>query len=153
MTWLSDQDSNNEEKIWMNVRGNIGFFKRYLITLVPKSDLYKLFTGQMPDVKYVDGRPFLNRDPEAFKNVIFYLANKMSIPKLDNFRHTQLLDELDYWKIPYHIPTELEKLDAIFKKAPQFVSKSCLQKWTDDVHALDIAKLSQKHVFVIQESL
>jgi hypothetical protein len=33
-----------------------------------------------------------------------------------------MLDELDYWKIPYHIPTELEKLDEIFKKTPQNTS-------------------------------
>ena len=79
MGWIKNP-ADKEGKIWLNVRGNIGYFKKQLLDLVPESDLFKWFTGQMPDVKYVDDKPFLNKDPEGFKNVILYLANGMVLP-------------------------------------------------------------------------
>lgn len=87
----------------------------------------------MPDVKYVDDKPFLNKDPEGFKNVIMYLANGMVLPQLDNFRHKLLLEDLDFWKITYHIPTAEERMEEIFKKTPQGTSKAALLKWTDEL--------------------
>lgn len=44
MNWIKNP-ADKEGKIWLNVRGNIGYFKKQLLDLVPESDLYKLFTG------------------------------------------------------------------------------------------------------------
>jgi len=152
MTWIKNP-ADKDDLIWLNVRGNIGFFKKQLLDLVPDSDLFKLFTGQMPDVKYIDGKPFLNKDPEGFKNVISYLANGMVLPKLDNFRQGLLLEDLDFWKITYHIPTAIEKMDEVFKKVPQRTSKAALSKWVDELGHLEIAKMVQKKMITVDLEL
>lgn len=105
----------------------------------------------MPDVKYIDGKPFLNKDPEGFKNVILYLANGMVLPKLDKFRHDLLLEDLDFWKISYHIPTAAEKMDDVFKKPPQGCSRAASLKWVDDLGDLDVPKLIKKRILEVDD--
>jgi hypothetical protein len=53
----------------------------------------------------VEGIPFLDKDPETFKNVIIYLANGLNLPKLDKVKMKKLTKELEYWRIQFYILT------------------------------------------------
>jgi hypothetical protein len=63
-----------------------------------------MFQGKL-NIQMVEGMPFLDKDPETFKNVVTYLANGMNLPKLDKSEMKKLTKELDYWRIPYYILT------------------------------------------------
>lgn len=102
MTWICDQEAeDHNEKYWVNIRGNIGYLRKTLIDLVPESGLAQLFNNK----NGAEEMPFLDKDPESFKNVVRYLANGCQVPKLDKNEMKLLAKELDYWRIPYNILT------------------------------------------------
>ena len=82
MSWIDQDASDDHEKYWVNIRGKMGFLRKSLIDQVPESSLAQLFTGKIK-CQMVEGTPFLDKDPETFKNVVIYLANGMNLPKLD----------------------------------------------------------------------
>ena len=65
MRWICDPDADeeNDEKYWVNLRGNIGFLRKSLIEKIPESSLAAMFEGKLKSTKYVEGLPFLDKDP------------------------------------------------------------------------------------------
>ena len=64
------------------------------------SDLEKLFSGNFKH-KIIDGKVFLDRDGEVFKQVINYLRNgRKQIPVFsDKYDENMFHKELKFWKI------------------------------------------------------
>ena len=80
-----------------------------------------MFSGRH-NLKKIDGKVFIDRDPETFKMLINYLRNNLVVPpplKHQNDR-IQLNQELEFWGLnQYRIPSENENLlISKFEKFP-----------------------------------
>ena len=75
-----------EEIIQLNVSGvTEGFLvTKELMKSVPGSYLDAMFSGKFP-LKKMDGKIYLNRDPEIFKLVLRYLRNQVHPTSLDKY--------------------------------------------------------------------
>lgn len=68
-----------------------------LLCTVKESALEAMFSGRHT-LKKIDGKLFIDRDPEAFKNLISFLRNNCQILPIDNKKEKFLfIEELKYW--------------------------------------------------------
>ena len=128
MTWIDQEADDEHEKYWVNIRGKIGYLRKSLIDKVPESSLAQLFTGKIK-CQMVEGIPFLDKDPETFKNVVIYLANGLNLPKLDKVKMKKLTKELEYWRIQFYILTMEEQLENVMTSVPENCDKKAVKEW------------------------
>ena len=75
----------SDEIIDLDVSGVTAGFRvrRSLLCQVPGSALAAMFSGRH-ELKKVNGKIFLDRDPEVFKLVVSYLRNYQRLPEIED---------------------------------------------------------------------
>ena len=70
---------------------------RSMLCTVKGSALEAMFSGRH-ELPKVDGKIFINRDPEIFKSVINYLRNNLRLQKINDDEKLDLvMMELEFW--------------------------------------------------------
>ena len=87
----------DDEIVQLNVGGVTKGFTvtRELMKTIPGSYLDAMFSGKF-QLKKVDGKVYLNRDPEIFKLVLRYLRNQVHPKTLDAYTQEQYDLELKF---------------------------------------------------------
>ena len=85
--------------IELNVRGETLKLNKKSLSNVEGSALEAMFSGRH-NVTQLNERPFVDRDPEIFKHILYFLENNR-LPTIQDKEELLLLDqELDYWALP-----------------------------------------------------
>jgi len=72
-------NSSNEEVLDLDIGGTTGVkVSKSLLCQVPNSALEAMFSGRH-SLKKIDGKIFVDRDPETFKMLITYLRNGLQV--------------------------------------------------------------------------
>jgi len=90
-----------DEIIDLDVGGMTEGFRvrKSLLTSVPGSALEAMFSGRH-ELKKMNGRVFVDRDPDVFKMVISYLRNGKRIHAIQDLSIKERFEmELDYWNL------------------------------------------------------
>ena len=91
------------------------------MTQIQNSSLEAMFSGRH-DVKKVNGKIFVDRDPEVFKLLIQYLRNGCQRIELESPYQNKMLDaEIEYWDVGN---TLIQKLVRMFKSPPNVTAES-----------------------------
>ena len=87
---------------------------RECLRSVEGSALEAMFSGRH-EVTLKNNKPFVDRDPETFKHILYFLENN-KLPKLnDTVAREKLEEEIDYWAI--QLPVDVE-IQHILEKEP-----------------------------------
>ena len=121
-------------RIWkLNIGGDLKQVTHATLTMVPHSDLAKMFED--PDKVPTDetGSVFIDHDANAFMLVLNYLRNDCKASQALNDQQKALLaEELDFWKAsPLCHPTFV-KLEEIMKSVPQTGHEKPLNNWKQE---------------------
>ena len=92
--------------------------RKSMLCCIEGSSLQAMFSGRH-SLNRVDGKIFVDRDPDVFRLLISYLRNNESISEIsDSFMRGQLHKELEFWMIVEKQLTVQEKLAQLFNKEP-----------------------------------
>jgi hypothetical protein len=113
---------------------------RSTLMKVPNSTLAAVFSGRHP-ISYYKGRAFVDRDPQAFCDMIYFLRTE----KLPSFKsvwdESCFFDELEFWGIPLEFDTRLDEspkqFDALWC-APSVLldSNQCVLRKSGSSHGI-----------------
>ena len=83
----------------MNVGGNKDIdVRKSTLTQVSGSALEAMFSGRH-ELQTIDGRVFIDRDPQTFKTVIEFIRNQGSLTQTQKDNYHDFLKELNFWGI------------------------------------------------------
>lgn len=124
-------NSIRDEIVQLNVSGVTEGFtvRKSLLCSVQGSSLQAMFSGRH-SLNKIDGRIFIDRDPDVFRLLISYLRNNESISDIqDQFLKGQLQKELEFWMILEKKKTLSEILTTFFNTEPTTSNEKILAQW------------------------
>ena len=87
------------EQVELNVGGKLYNTTITTLTRLPNNLIEKMFTGQIPITKDVNGRYFIDRDGDIFAHILDFLRTK-SLTLQDNFNDMDsLMQEAEFYQI------------------------------------------------------
>ena len=91
------------------------------MTQIPNSSLEAMFSGRH-ELKKVDDKIFVDRDPEVFNLLIQYLRNGCQRFEIESPSLNKRLDhEIEFWDVGN---TLIQKLVRMFKSPPNIIGES-----------------------------
>lgn len=124
-------NSISDEIVQLNVSGVTNGFtvRKSLLCSKHGSSLQAMFSGRH-SLNKIDGKIFMDRDPDVFRLLISYLRNNESISEIqDPFLRGQLRKELEFWMIIEKQKSLSEILVAFFNSEPTKSSEKILAQW------------------------
>ena len=115
----------------LNVSGVTEGFtvRKSLLASVHGSSLAAMFSGRH-SLNKIEGRIFIDRDPDVFRLLISYLRNNESISDIEeSFLKGQLQKELEFWMIVDKQRSLSEILIKFFNTEPATSNEKILAQW------------------------
>ena len=114
---------------------------RECLRSVEGSALEAMFSGRH-EVTLKNNKPFVDRDPETFKHILYFLENN-KLPKLsDTVAREKLEEEIDYWAI--QLPVDVE-IQHILEKEPVAINDFWAVKRWQSLGPLDVEQLLEEN--------
>ena len=151
---IQEKVNKSDEILQLNVGGvTQGFMvRKSVLTQVPDSALEAMFSGrhQLP---LMDGKIFLDRDPQTFLTVINYLRNNMQMPSGFNQVEKELVElELKFWGVyrDYETAEYIKSFQKqVFDKPPDGEASEALIGVWNKFGPFNLPKVIEEHSLLI----